>query len=66
MKLPRQPGVREPRWLHLMCGEPTEADLLPRAVSAPVGGLAALEARVARLEEEVADLRCKLELLIGP
>ncbi len=66
VKLPKQPGSREHRWVHLISGAPSEADMLPRAVYAPSGGMAALEARVVKLEEEVADLRAKLELLVGP
>lgn len=51
LKLPRQPGSREPRWTHLLCGEP----VLPAATPAPPAS--DLEARVAALEAEVAELR---------
>jgi hypothetical protein len=49
--LPRAPGAREPRWVHLLCGDPAvgavgEAEIQP-----------GLEARVAVLEAEVAALR---------
>ena len=58
VELPRQAGARETRWMHTLCGE-------PRAVEATAGGatpvehdrLADLEARVARLEREIAALR---------
>jgi uncharacterized protein YceH (UPF0502 family) len=66
VKLPKQPGSREPRWVHLISGAPSEADLLMRPSHASGGAMAALEARVVKLEEEVADLRAKLELLVGP
>ena len=54
LKLPRQPGAREQRWTHLLCGEPPA---MP--VAAPVAA-SDLEARVARLEAEVAELRAAL------
>ena len=57
VKLPRQPGAREPRWAHLLCGAPeTEAAHPP----APASDLADLAARVADLEREVAALRALL------
>lgn len=57
IRLPRQPGAREPRWSHLLCGTP----ILP---AAPVEAERSdLEARVARLEVEVADLRAALARL---
>ncbi len=65
VKLPKQPGSREHRWAHLLCGPLSEADLAPRAAPA-TGAMAALEARVAQLEAEVAELREILELLVGP
>lgn len=61
-KLPKQPGSREHRWAHLLCGEAA----LPAAPEAPrERGGAALEERVARLEEEVAELRAALAALAG-
>jgi len=57
--LPRQPGAREQRWTHLVCGEPAE---IPAA--APLAATN-LEERVARLEQEVAELRAMLESLIS-
>ena len=57
VRLPRQPGSREHRWAHLLCGEVA----LPAVPEAPRGQAgAALEERVARLEEEVAELRAAL------
>ena len=60
VKLPRQPGAREQRWAHLLCGAPQIET--PRApVSAEAApDLSALEARVAQLEQEVAALRALL------
>jgi uncharacterized protein YceH (UPF0502 family) len=55
-QLARQPGAREPRWAHLLCGEPA-----PVAAAAPVAeAREALTERVARLEEEVRQLRAEL------
>lgn len=57
-KLPRQPGAREPRWVHLLCGEPAS---LPTAGAADEASeLADLKARVERLERELAELRALL------
>lgn len=60
LKLPRQPGAREQRWAHLLCGEP----VIPAAATAPAGTRSDLEERVARLEQEVAELRAVLEGLL--
>jgi uncharacterized protein YceH (UPF0502 family) len=60
LKLPRQPGAREQRWAHLLCGEP----VMSTAVAAPVGGRSDLEERVTRLEQELAELRAALEGLL--
>jgi hypothetical protein len=59
LKLPRQPGSREPRWVHLLCGEP----LAGPVAAAPVAS--DLEQRVVQLEQEVAELRALLEGLTG-
>lgn len=61
VKLARQPGAREPRWSHLLCGEP----VLP-AAPAEAAASTDLEARVARLEAEVAELRAALARLDAP
>jgi uncharacterized protein YceH (UPF0502 family) len=63
-ELPRQPGSRENRWMHLLSGAPAVAEHASgaAAVAAPaadvtVGEIAALKANVARLEAEVRELR---------
>jgi uncharacterized protein YceH (UPF0502 family) len=61
VELPRRPGSRENRWAHLLSGAPA-ADLAVPAVPSlssdvTVGELAALKANVARLEDEVAELK---------
>ena len=63
VELPRQPGSRENRWAHLLCGAPTpeqQAAPAPAAAAAPTAGggeLAALRARVEALEAAVAELK---------
>lgn len=65
VKLPRQPGAREQRWAHLLCGEPhVEAGRGPVSSDSP-REQAELEARVERLEREVAELRALLAGLGG-
>lgn len=55
-RLPKQPGSREHRWVHLLCGEPATLAAGSTAPAPPRD----LEARVARLENEVAALRAAL------
>lgn len=63
IKLPRQPGSREPRWAHLLCGAlPDNAIAQPAAGRNPEAG--ELESRVARLEQEVVELRASLARLL--
>ena len=62
-KLPRAPGARESRWVHLLCGE-VQID----ATGAEPGAMAAaadagLAEEVAVLRAEVAELRARLERL---
>lgn len=63
-ELPRQPGSRENRWMHLLSGAPSAEALQAMSTnfSAPsadltTGEVAALKARVGLLETEVADLK---------
>lgn len=61
-ELARAPGARETRWTHLLSGEPAEASTAPQAEAhaahvPALGEIAALQARVDRLEEEVRELR---------
>jgi uncharacterized protein YceH (UPF0502 family) len=57
VQLARLPGARENRWAHLLSGAPA-LDPLPREKESDT-----LEARVARLEAEVAELRATLDRL---
>jgi uncharacterized protein YceH (UPF0502 family) len=68
MELPRLPGARENRWVHLLSGTPeVEAPLAPAGsvAEASVGEIAALKANVARLEAEVARLKAVLARVCG-
>ncbi|ESQ14236.1 MAG: hypothetical protein N838_32375 [Thiohalocapsa sp. PB-PSB1] len=64
-ELPRQAGMREQRYVHLLCGEPKAEDLIPAAPRAAARAAVSseLEARVAQLESEVAVLRNEVETL---
>ena len=68
VELPRQPGARETRWVHLLSGPPAEEALRPAA--AEVGGdtiavseIAALKANVAHLTDEIAALKATVAKL---
>ncbi len=54
--LPRQPGTKESRYAHLLAGDVVEAEKPTQASAAVVRNPAEAE-RIARLEEEVADLQ---------
>jgi uncharacterized protein len=55
--LPRQPGMKEPRWAHLLCGEPR----LPEPDTAPAAAASPLAERVVQLEEGLRALREEFE-----
>jgi len=63
IELPRQPGARENRWMHLLCGTPTPESIASGASRAQSrdditsGELAALKTNVARLEDELTTLK---------
>jgi uncharacterized protein YceH (UPF0502 family) len=59
-KLPQAPGTKEPRYAHTL-GGPVEAPPAPIAADR----VSALEAEVAKLRDEVAELRRLLEGLTG-
>ncbi|MDD4978472.1 MAG: YceH family protein [Gallionella sp.] len=69
VELPRQPGARENRWMHLLSGEPVIEVSVSRSpvtgADVTVGEIAALKANVAKLEDEVQDLRQQLAWLCG-
>lgn len=64
VELPRQPGARENRWMHLLSGAPlieqrtsVMSSLAPPSSDVTVGEIAALKANVAKLESELGELR---------
>ena len=68
MQIPRGPGQREDRYVHLLCGEVDVAAVTARIASASGSAAAessspALEARVQALENEVAELRAAITAL---
>ena len=60
--LPKMPGHKEARYMHLLCGAPEIKAQEAVAVETPVAGTSPV-ARIAKLEEEVAGLRAELEAL---
>ncbi len=59
--LPRQPGTKESRYMHLFSGEPPVQEFAPQIPAAPAGQTSSSQSdRIARLEEEVAALRREL------
>jgi uncharacterized protein YceH (UPF0502 family) len=68
VRLPKQPGSREHRWVHLLSGpvDVAAVENSPQRSSSDGGeSLAALQAEVAALREEVAELRAAVEGLKG-
>ncbi len=68
MELPRAPGRREERYLHLLCGTPGMEDLAALAAAgapaaAAVGAAGEADGRIEALEGEVARLREELDRL---
>ena len=66
-KLPRQPGAREQRWAHLLCGEsglPLTHELLAEA-GRSIDDSSSLAARVTRLEAEMLELRAELRAALS-
>lgn len=62
--LPRQPGSRESRYMHLLCGEaPSPAPERAAAQAHGAGETSSNGDRLARLEAEVASLRAELDSL---
>ena len=64
--LPRQPGMKESRFMHLLSGDKVPAGMTEAAaeVELPEGASSAAQAeRIAHLETEVAELRRELETL---
>lgn len=61
VELPRLPGSRENRWMHLLSGQPAiEAVSAGRSLTSGGQEIEELKARVSALEAEVAELRALL------
>ena len=72
--LPRQPGARESRYAHLLCGPvesaiaataDPEAEAPSYSTSQYEDRIAQLESTVAELQREIAALREKIDTLFG-
>ncbi len=67
VKLPRAPGAREQRWAHLLCGlAAAQASAVGGAgAGCDGGGDASTQARLERLEADVAQLQAQVTHLLG-
>lgn len=61
VELPRQPGKREERYAHLLCGRPKIEDMLESAHAS--SSEPTRSARIEALEAEVAELRAQIDRL---
>jgi uncharacterized protein YceH (UPF0502 family) len=61
IKLDRAPGAREQRWAHLLCGPVDASAAVAGRMATPAS--ADLQARVAQLETELAELRATVQTL---
>ncbi|WP_260703430.1 YceH family protein [Edaphobacter flagellatus] len=61
--LPRQPGSRESRYMHLLSGAPDLSSPVPARTAIPSAGESADTARITQLEQEVATLTAALAAL---
>ena len=57
--LPRQPGAREARYAHLLCGMPETSEVAAPVKASSPSRLEELEARIAALEARVTELETK-------
>jgi uncharacterized protein len=63
-RLPRQPGQKEARVAHLLCGEPDFESVAETAgAHPPLGKVAQLEAELQELRAEFSELKARLEAL---
>lgn len=63
-KLPQAPGMKEPRYAQTL-GGPVEVEARAQAPAAQSDRLSALEAEVARLREEVGELKARLDAVLS-
>jgi uncharacterized protein YceH (UPF0502 family) len=65
VRLPREPGKRESRYMHLFSGEVDAAQVVSSAPESSIAPAGDLTARVEQLENEVADLKQRLDSLLA-
>ena len=65
VRLPREPGKRESRYMHLFSGEVDASQVAASASESSVASAGDLTARVEQLENEVADLKQRLDSLLA-
>jgi uncharacterized protein YceH (UPF0502 family) len=63
VQIPRGPGQREDRYMHMLCGPVDAAAIAERMAQRSEPEASVLEARVAALESEVAALREEIAAL---
>ena len=63
MKLDRQPGQKEARYAHLLCGEPAIEPAREAVASTTPSRISLLEETIVQLQSEVAQLRQRLDFL---
>lgn len=69
-ELAKAPGAREARWVHLLSGEPADAEMAaqpgePAGGGASMGEIAAMRAQIDQLHREVAELRETVSRLVA-
>ena len=65
VRLPREPGKRESRYMHLFSGDVDAPHIAVSASESSVAPAGDLTARVEQLENEVADLKQRLDSLLA-
>ena len=69
-ELPKAPGAREARWVHLLSGEPAAAAMAaqappPAGDASSMGEIAAMRSHIGELQREVAELRETVSRLVA-
>lgn len=65
VRLPREPGKRESRYMHLFSGDVDASQVAASASEHSIAPAGDLTARVEQLENEVADLKQRLDSLLA-
>jgi uncharacterized protein YceH (UPF0502 family) len=65
VRLPREPGKRESRYMHLFSGDVDASQVVASASESSIAPAGDLTARVEQLENEVADLKQRLDSLLA-